>query len=97
MSHSVTLTWNASTDMPSPIPTGSGYNVYRNTVAGTTGAVLLNTSPIAADTYVDNTVVPGTYFYYVVTVLDGVDSVNSTEISAVVLPAAVTNLAAVVV
>jgi fibronectin type 3 domain-containing protein len=77
--HSVTLNWTASTS------TVSGYNVYRSTVSGGP-YTKLNSTPIAATTYVDTTVQSGQTYYYVVTSVDssGVESTDSSEVSAIV-------------
>ena len=79
VSHSVTLTWTASTS------TVSGYNVYRSTVSGGP-YTKLNSSLIAATTYVDSTVQASTTYFYVVTSVDSsnVESANSTEVSVTV-------------
>ncbi len=78
-SHSVTLTWTASTS------TVSGYNVYRSTVSGGPYTKLTST-PVAATTYADTTVQAGQTYFYVVTSVDssGVESAYSTEVSATV-------------
>ena len=77
--HSVTLTWTASTS------TVSGYNAYRSTVSGGP-YTKLNSTPIAATTYVDSTVQAAQTYFYVVTSVDssGVESADSTEVSATV-------------
>jgi Protein of unknown function (DUF1573)/Immunoglobulin domain/Immunoglobulin I-set domain len=78
-SHSVTLTWTASTS------TVSGYNAYRSTVSGGP-YTKLNSTPVAATTYVDSTVQAAQTYFYVVTSVDssGVESADSTEVSATV-------------
>jgi hypothetical protein len=77
VSHSVTLTWTASTS------TVSGYNVYRSSVSGGP-YTKLNSSLIASTTYVDSAVTSGQTYYYVVTSVDSsnVESANSAEVSA---------------
>jgi hypothetical protein len=77
VSHSVTLTWTASTS------TVAGYNVYRSTASGGP-YTKLNSAPAAATTYTDTTVQSGTTYFYVVTSVDssGVESADSTEVSA---------------
>jgi hypothetical protein len=78
-SHSVALTWNASTS------TVSGYNIYRSTVSGTS-YVKINSSLNAGLSYTDTTVQNGTTYYYVTTAVDatGSESVFSNEVSAVI-------------
>ena len=78
-SHSVTLTWTASTS------TVSGYNAYRSTVSGGP-YTKLNSTPTTAITYVDSTVQAAQTYFYVVTSVDsgGVESADSTEVSATV-------------
>jgi Abnormal spindle-like microcephaly-assoc'd, ASPM-SPD-2-Hydin len=78
-SHTVGLSWNASTSQV------VGYNVYRGTLAGgpytkINGAVETSTS------FTDNAVQGGTTYYYVTTAVDGnnVESGYSNQASAVV-------------
>ena len=79
VSHSVTLTWAASTS-----PRISGYNVYRASVSG--GAYTkLNASPIPTTSYLDSNVASGkTYFYVATTVQNTNESTYSTQAQAVV-------------
>ena len=79
VSHSVTLTWTASTS------TVSGYNVYRSAVSGGP-YTKLTSAPIAATTYMDTTVQSGQTYFYVVTSVDSsaLESVNSAEVSATI-------------
>jgi hypothetical protein len=79
VSHSVTLTWTASTS------TVSGYNVYRSTVTGGP-YTKMTSSPTTATTYVDSAVSASTTYFYVVTSVDasGVESAYSAEVSAIV-------------
>jgi hypothetical protein len=79
VSHSVTLTWTASTS------TVTGYNVYRSTVSGGP-YTKLNLTPVTATTYTDTTVQSGMTYFFVVTSVDssGVESANSTEVSATI-------------
>lgn len=60
--HSVSLTWNASSG-------AAGYNVYRGGVSGGPYAIV-NTSLDALTSYTDTTVSAGTTYYYVVTAVD---------------------------
>jgi len=79
VSHSVTLSWVASTS------TVSGYNVYRSTVNGS-GYAKLNSSLVAPLTYQDNSVESGATYYYVVTAVDssGDESSYSNQATAVI-------------
>jgi hypothetical protein len=79
VAHSVTLSWTASTS------TVAGYNVYRSSVSGGPYSKV-NTSIIAATTYVDSAVTSGQTYYYVVTSVNSnnVESADSAEVSAVV-------------
>jgi len=76
VSHSVTLTWTASTS------TVSGYNVYRSTVSGGP-YTKVNSSLISSTTFVDSTVQASTTYFYVVTSVDAsnLESAFSTEVS----------------
>ena len=76
VSHSVTLTWTASTS------TVSGYNVYRSTVSGGPYSKV-NSSLVAGTTYTDSSVQAGQTYFYVVTSVDGsgAESANSSEVS----------------
>lgn len=85
MAHSVTMTWTASTD---PV---SGYNVYRGAASGSE-ATLLTPTPITATTFTDSSPLLGKDFYEVKSVLNGVESLVSNEVSTVILPAPPTNL-----
>jgi hypothetical protein len=71
---SVTLTWKAST---SP---GVRYNVYRRGLTG--GFTRLNAAPVAATSYIDNSVEPGqTYFFKTrAASLSGTESSPSNEV-----------------
>jgi hypothetical protein len=79
VSHSVTLTWTASTS------TVVGYNVYRSSVSGGPYSKM-NSTIIAGTTYVDSTVISGQTYFYVVTSVDSnsVESANSAEVTATV-------------
>ena len=78
-SHSVSLSWTASTS------TVVGYNVYRGTVSGGP-YTLLTSSPVAGTTYTDLAVASGQAYYYVVTAVNssGTESVYSNQASATV-------------
>lgn len=75
-SHSVALSWNASTSAGV-----NGYNVFRATTSGGYGTTPLNPSPVSALTYTDTTVVAGQSYFYVVQAIDaGVNSTDSNEV-----------------
>ncbi len=79
VSHSITLTWT-----PSISPSISGYNVYRASVSGGP-YVKMNSSPIAATSYLDSNVASGqVYFYVATTVQDTNESAYSAQTIAVV-------------
>jgi hypothetical protein len=81
-SHYVVLSWTASTT-----PGVIGYNVYRGTTSGGPYSTRLNSSPVTATTYTDDTVQAGATYYYVATAIasDGVtESVYSDQASATV-------------
>ena len=60
--HTVSLTWNASTNAVS-------YNIYRSTTSGS-GYAMINTSPDDTTAYTDSTVVSGQTYYYVTTAVN---------------------------
>src|SRR5216683_6997215 len=82
VTHSVALTWIASTTS-----TVTGYNVYRSTVSGT-GYAKINSSPVLAPlaSYTDTAVQNGTTYFYVTTAVDAssTESVYSNEVSAAI-------------
>ena len=80
-SHSVVLTWDASTS-----PDVVGYNVYRSGVSGGPYARLNGSTPVPALTYTDTVVQAGLTYYYVVTAVDseGNESAYSNQASALV-------------
>jgi hypothetical protein len=79
ISHSVTLSWTASTS------TVSGYNVYRSTVSGGP-YTKVNSTLIATTSYTDSTVQSGLTYFYVVTSVDSsnVESAFSTQVTATI-------------
>lgn len=95
---SVSLAWDAS---PTPSVT---YNLYRTKtsagcgVGGAVGIVgpaciKVNSTPIAVLTFSDTPGVSGRWFYVVrATDADGVESVNSNEFGAIILPSPAGNL-----
>ncbi len=78
--HSVALTWNASTS-----PTVAGYNIYRSTVSGSS-YVKINSPLNLGLSYTDATVQNATTYYYVTTAVDasGGESGFSNEVSTVI-------------
>jgi len=82
VTHSVALTWIASTTS-----TVTGYNVYRSTVSGT-GYAKINSSLVLAPlvSYTDTSVLTGTTYYYVTTAVDSSsnESTNSNEATAII-------------
>lgn len=64
ISHSVSLTWTASTS-----PNIAGYNVLRSTTSGS-GFVQINTGLVTTTTYADTNVTAGQTYYYVTTAVD---------------------------
>jgi fibronectin type 3 domain-containing protein len=78
-SHTVTLSWTASTS------TVSGYNIYRSTTNGS-GYAKINSNLVASLSYNDSTVQSGTTYYYVATAVDssGNESTDSNQATAIV-------------
>lgn len=92
MLHFIKLSWN-----PSPDPV-DGYNVYRSEISGgeSSPAIMpLNSAPISATSYEDDTIQVGHKYYYEVRAVAGpVQSVVSNEVvSAVIVPFPPTDLA----
>jgi hypothetical protein len=85
MAHSVSLNWTASTDAV------DGYNVYRGTAAGQE-TTKINSSLVSGTSLVDASPLLGNDFYVARSVKNGVESINSNEANAVILPAAPTAL-----
>jgi hypothetical protein len=80
--HDVILSWTASAT-----PGVLGYNVFRGTTSGEESSTPLNPTLINDTTYVDENVIPGGTYYYVVTAVasEGViQSSNSNEAAATV-------------
>ncbi len=88
MAHDVKLQWAASSDQV------SGYNIYRGAAAGQE-TTLLNATPVTTLTYDDTVESAGVSFYVVKSVLNGVESIASNEISVTLRPAPPTNLVVV--
>jgi len=78
-SHTVHLTWGASTSQI------IGYRVYRSEVSGGSFTAL-NGTAVTTLTYDDSTVALGTTYYYVVTAVDasGNESIHSNQVTAVI-------------
>ena len=89
MTHTVSLSWTASTDAV------QGYNVYEAVNApGTEAAPALNGSTlITGTTYVATVPGPGVYEFVVTSVENGAESIHSNEVSATVLPFPPTSVA----
>lgn len=84
--HSVTLNWTASSD-------GGVVTVYRAAGACSTSSVFASiTTGVAANTFTDSTVSVGAFCYQVTTVVNGVESLPSNQVTARVLPQAPTAL-----
>ncbi len=81
VAHEVDLSWNAPTSSLDPV---AGYNIYRSTGSGTFG--LINSSAALGLVYVDNTVVSGISYSYVVKSVDsgGVESVPSNQVTVTI-------------
>ena len=79
VSHSVDLSWSASTSVV------VGYNVYRGAQSGGP-YTKLNSTPVALTNDTDGTVQPGQTYFYVVTAVDSsnLESAYSNEVSAVI-------------
>ena len=80
VSHSVSLTWTASTS------TVSGYNVYRATSASGPFTTPLNSSLVVTTAFTDSTVQAGQTYYYVATAENSsnVESVDSNQVTTTV-------------
>ncbi len=72
--HSASLSWTASSSMPSTIPSGSGYNIYRSSgacpVTGSLSSpVKLNSAPTTSLVFTDSTPAGGQVYCYLVTAI----------------------------
>ena len=81
-SHEANLSWQAPSSSADPV---AGYNIYRS-ASGSSAYQLLNSSPNAQTTYVDDTVQSNSTYDYIVKSVDasGVESVASNEVSATI-------------
>jgi len=79
-SEAVQLSWTASTTG------GVLYDIFRANTSGGYGTTPLNSSPIAATTYTDTTVVSGQTYYYVATAVDSEGSSPYSNEVAVNIP-----------
>ena len=82
--HNITIGWTYTQGTDLAI----GFNIYRATVSGGPyGKQTTSPLPIATLSYVDTNGTGGTKYFYVVTAIDssGVESVNSSEVSATFL------------
>ena len=75
--HSVTLTWNASTNATS-------YNIYRGTVPG--GPYVKVASGVVSTTYTDVQVTHNQKLYYVTTAVNGSNESGYSNEAAAVIP-----------
>lgn len=84
----ITLSWDV-------VSRAIGYNVKRSTTAG--GPYTTIATNITDASYIDNTVIDGNTYYYVVTAVDssGSESTNSNEVSATPIVSAPINLIAI--
>lgn len=85
MARSVGLKWNANTDQV------DGYNLYRGAAAGQENTKV-NAAVIVGTTFTDPNPVVGHNFYIAKSVLNGIESLASNEVDAVLLPGAPTGL-----
>jgi pectate lyase len=82
----VTLSWadHAEEDL-------AGYAIYRSTTSGS-GYVKLNADPLTVSEYVDNSVINGTLYYYIVRAIDVGGNVSDDSVEACALPEAACNI-----
>lgn len=84
--HQVVLAWTASVD-------GGVVTVYRAPGACSTSSTFTSiTTGVATNTYTDSTVTVGAFCYQVTTVVNGVESLPSNQVTARILPSAPTSL-----
>lgn len=84
--HQVVLNWTASVD-------GGVVTVYRAPGACSSSSTFAAvTTGVAANTFTDATVTVGSFCYQVTTVVNGVESLPSNQVTARILPQAPTSL-----
>jgi hypothetical protein len=93
MAHQCILSWVATPD--AGVAGFQGYNIYRGTATGAEGASPINSSPVNGLTYTDSSPSVGVDFYVVKSVVNGVVSIPSNEVTTTILPAPPTNLTVV--
>jgi len=92
--HTVALSWTDTTN-----PAGTSYNVYRAAGActGSPAFAKIGSTPVSVKTYTDSAVASAaTYCYQVTAVLNGVESVPSNSVAAVIPPDPPSGLSVVV-
>jgi hypothetical protein len=83
---SVSLNWNDNAEFDL-----AGYNIYRSTTPGS-GYSKLNGSLLTASAYIDNSVVNGTTYYYIVKAVDTSSNESSASGEVSALPHVITNI-----
>lgn len=94
-SHAVALAWTASIDAVAN--STLTYNLYRaaSSCATASSFTKVNTAAISGTSFTDSSVTVGnTYCYQATSVLNGLESVDSNQTAAVILPAPPTALTA---
>ncbi|MBI4746268.1 MAG: VCBS repeat-containing protein [Deltaproteobacteria bacterium] len=99
---SITINWQLSTDDGAGVNDVAGYDVHRSTTTGFTPDATTLIASVSSGTYsyVDNTAVDGTYYYYIVQAKDLENKTGSAQAGPVQsvndgAPAEVTSLTAV--
>jgi len=78
----VSLDWDNNNE-----PDLEGYNLYRTTTSGS-GYTKLNSPLLTDSNYIDDTVINGTIYYYVVTALDTSENESGNSVEACAVPSA---------
>ena len=81
----VSLDWDDNNE-----PDFEGYNLYRSTTSGS-GYTKLNSSLLTDSNYIDDTIVNGTIYYYVVTALDNSENESGNSVEACAVPSSDAN------